>query len=240
MNTATRFTVMCLLLISTAAPERAWSQGSKKAPVQSIPALDKQAEKAQNEYLVNLADLANKYQDAGDVQKSMDMLKTILKIKPDADNIKSKLKEIEEAAFNDNVITVEVDSATGWSPTGLLLSKDKPIRLEAEGTYKFAANDILTPAGYATKDLARDMADGVPCGGLMALVGKSATAPAAGTRNPRQNQQRDTPHIVYIGTQKEFTPQDDGPLLLRLNVPESAKCTGKIKVKISGHFLSSR
>lgn len=212
------------------------AQGTKRpapAPVANSKSLDQQADKVQTEYLSGLADLATKYEEAGDVTKAVDMLKSILKIKPDADVVKARLKQLEESVFSDNVYSIDIEAGAGWVAAGVLVTKDKPVRFEADGTYKVAANDMLGPAGYPTQDLAHDMADGVPFGALMAMVGKSD----AGARKPNQ---KDAPKPMTIGARREITPQDSGPLFFKINVPESAKCTGKVKVKITGNMLPVR
>ena len=41
-----------------------------------------------------------------------------------------------------------------------------------------------------------------------------------------------------IGTSREFTPREDGVLLLRVNLPPGHKSSGKLKVRTSGHVKS--
>ena len=42
-----------------------------------------------------------------------------------------------------------------------------------------------------------------------------------------------------IGTNKEFTPKEDGVLLLNVNLPPGHKSTGKLRIRISGHINKS-
>jgi hypothetical protein len=210
------------------------AQSNRRAPAVSSKSLDSQAEDVQAKYLAGLADLASKYEEAGDLQKASDMLKGILKVKPDADVVKNKLKQFQESVFNDNVHVFELDAASGWVASNVHVSKDKPVRIEAEGTYKFSINEILGPAGYS----GQSMADGLPCGALIAMVGGPGEAPR--NRQSRNQKEKEQPHPVLIGASKEFTPNETGTLILRLNLPENARCTGKIKVKISGNFLATR
>lgn len=212
-----------------AAPVIASGQGGKRGSVQTTKSLDQAAEKAETEYLSNLADLANKYEEAGDVQKAGEMLKGILKIKPDAEVVKGKLKRIEEMVFKDNVHSMDVDTGSGWITTGILVSKDKPIRIEAEGTYKFTVNDVLGPNGYAGENLVSGVVEGIPCGSLMVVIGKSGDA-------ANRRDAKDLPRPMFVGNQKEIVPKEGGPLLFRVNVPEGSKCIGKIKVKITGNI----
>lgn len=218
--------VMALLLL----PGLASAQGGKRGGVPTTKSLDLAAEKAETDYLSNLADLAAKYEDAGELQKASDMLRGILRIKPDAEVVKAKLKKFEETVFKENVHTLEIDPGSGWIAAGILVSKDKPVRIEAEGSYKFIANDVLTPMGYPGDDLLRGVVEGVPTGALMAVVGSSSDS--GSSRRPP----KDLPKPMFIGSQKELTPKESGPLLFRMNVPDGSKCTGKIKVKVTGNI----
>jgi len=209
----------------------AQAQGSRRGSVPTTKSLDVAAEKAETDYLSSLADLAGKYEEAGDVQKASEMLKGILKLKPDAEVVKSKLKKFEEMVFKDNVHTLDVDAGGGWISAGVLVSKDKPIRIEAEGAYKFVTSDVLSPNGYPADDLIRGVVDGIPTGGLMAAIGKS------GDTGGGRRENKDLPKPMFIGTHKEIVPKESGPLLFRMNVPGGSKCTGKIKVKITGNIV---
>jgi len=208
----------------------AQAQGGRRGGVPTTKSLDVAAEKAETDYLSSLADLASKYEEAGDVQKASEMLKGILKLKPDAEVVKSKLKKFEEMVFKDNVHTLDVDAGGGWISAGVLVSKDKPIRIEAEGAYKFATSDVLSPNGYPADDLIRGVVDGIPTGGLMAAIGKS------GDTGGGRRDNKDLPKPMFVGTQREIVPKESGPLLFRMNVPGGSKCTGKIKVKITGNI----
>lgn len=213
-----------------AIADMAAAQGSKRNTIPTTKSLDAAAEKAETDYLSSLADLASKYEDAGDLQKASEMLKGILRIKPEAEVVKNKLKQFEEMVFKDNVHSIDVDAGSGWIAAGILVSKDKPVRIEAEGSYKLTASDVLGPGGYPGEDVIRGVVEGVPCGGLMAVIGKS------GETGNAKRAPKDLPRPIFIGTSKEITPKESGPLLFRVNVPEGAKCIGKLKVKITGNI----
>jgi len=223
--------VMSLLAVSNVR-----AQGSRRqpAPVANGKALDQQADKVLNDYLSGLADLATRYEDVGDTQKSSEMLRSILKVKPDADVVKARLKQLEEAVFTANIVTVDVDAGAGWVPAGVLVTKGKPVRFEVDGTYRLNLSDTIGPDGYVTHDLARDVAKEVPFGALMGMVGKSEVG------NSRRNSQKDAPHPFAIGAKREVEPSESGPLFFRINLPPSSKATGKFKVRISGNVLPTR
>jgi hypothetical protein len=216
----------CTLLFLSPVQVEAQRRGAQP----NMRTLDSAAEKAENEYIATLADLAKQYDEAGDKQKASEMLRNILKLKPDAEVVKNKLKQYEEAIFKDNVQTIDVDVSAGWVATGILVSKDKPVRIEADGTYRFSINESVGPGGFSNNNVANGVVEGIPCGALMAVVGKMSE-----TRGRKPNE-RDLPRPFLIGTQKEITPKETGPLLFRVNTPEGAKCIGKIKVKVTGNI----
>ncbi len=216
--------------------ESGWAQSSRRnTPPPSGKALDQQADKVVNDFLAGLADLATKYEETGDREKATEMLRSILKVRPDAEVVKARIKTLEEAVFNDNVTTIDLDPSSGWVATGVMVSKDKPVRVEADGNYRLTLSDNLTAVGYPSVDPARDVVDNVPFGGLMAMVAKSD----AGTRRPT-GREKDGPKITSIGARKEFSPNENGMLFLKINLPESARATGKLKVKITGNMLNTR
>ncbi|MCA8996220.1 MAG: hypothetical protein KDA60_15335 [Planctomycetales bacterium] len=222
-----RAAVLCGVMLTVVAPCEAQS---RKPPVGNTRPLDLQAEKVQNEYLQNLAGLASEYEKAGDTEKSAEMLRQILKVRPDVDAVKNKLKEIEESIFDDNTKTMEIDPSKSWTSTGVLVEKDKPVRIEATGTYKFVVNDTLGPNGYQGSTAVQEFSKDLPIGSLIAVV-----APA--NRNPKNKEE---PDPTFVGEGKEITFKEGGLLLLRANVPSNAICTGKLKVKISGNYAPAR
>jgi hypothetical protein len=204
------------------------AQGQRRPAPANTRQLDVQAEKVQTDFLKGLAELANKYEEAGEIDKAKEMLQSILKVKPDVESVKEKLKKFDEAVFKENQAEVEVDSARGWVNTGLIVTRDKPVHLESKGTYKFILNDDLGPNGFASRDTMRDLVSGVPTGGLMGMV---VAAPQGGNRNRSEE-----PRPFFIGERQEVTPKDTGLLWLKLNVPPSSKCIGKVKVTVTGNF----
>ena len=54
------------------------------------------------------------------------------------------------------------------------------------------------------------------------------------TNNPNDKEKIGEP--FEIGASKEFTPKEDGILLLNVNLPSGHKSTGKLRVHVSGHI----
>jgi hypothetical protein len=209
-------------------PTPAQSRRPKPDSPANLQALDTKAEDLEEAYLTGLLEVADGYEEAGELDKARESLEAILMLKPDSEAVKARLAEMEEAVFDANSHVVEVDVTKGWTTTGIRVTKDEPIRFEAEGTYRYILNETVGPDGFSQEDLMRDMASGVPSGALMGLI---VPAPRPGQREPPQP---DPPFM--IGSARELEPSTDGTLLLRLNVPQGHKCVGKVKVNISGNI----
>ncbi len=205
--------------------------GQSPAQSPSVRQLDKEAERVRNEYLERLNNLATAYDEAGEMEKAKATLRQILEIDPQAEAAQEKLDELENRVFEQKTVTVDVDVSRGWVSSGLLVEKGKPIRFEAEGSYKLIANATLDPDGYPTADLTRDVVAGIDFGKLMGLVVARPQGP-----NRKKKPQPGTPFA--IGTKTEATPERDGLLFLRLNIPGGTKSNGKLKVTISGNIRS--
>jgi hypothetical protein len=224
----------CLAAAVAGGALPAWAQGRRPKPDAplNVKSLDDKAAALEQDYLNGLFDLAQGYEDAGLTEKAKTVLQDILKLKPDAELVKARLKELDEAVFDENVRTVEVDVAKGWMFTGFDVKRDAPIRFTAEGTYRFILNESIGPDGLSHEDVMRDMAAGVPSGALMGLI---VPPPKQGQRQP------DKPGAPFaIGASREFSPSEDGKLLLRMNLPPGTKSVGKIKVTISGNLRAAQ
>lgn len=203
---------------------------SKSAPA-NTRLLDLQAQKIQQDFVKGLGELVTQYESAGERTKAMDLLKSMLKLDPNLDAAKAKLKELEEAVFEERVIEIEIDSSGSWVSAGVQVSKGEPFRVEAAGTYKFIVNETLGPDGMKTNDPTRDLITGIPCGALMGMV-VDANRPRRGRTEP--------PAPFAIGAAEEITPKTSGSLFLKLNTPPGAKCIGKIKATVSGNISRRR
>ena len=216
-----------VVLMTVAIVPSVQAQGRRPKP-NELRSLDFKAEQAQQEFLNSLFDLAKNYEEAGAIEKSREMLNAMLKINPDAELVKKKLKEFDEAVFGNRIKTIDVDTSLGWTNTGVVVTKDKPFRIEATGSYKFIVNADLGPEGYDEKNAARDLVVDVPTGALMGMI--------ATKTNPKNRRNPPKPEPFFVGSQSEITPEESGVLLLKVNVPPLAKCIGKLKVKLSGNI----
>lgn len=208
------------------------AQGTRPRPntATSLRALESKAQEARDSYLAQLNDLAKGYEDSGDIERAQEALAQVLKINPDDARVKAKIKELQDKVYNENQRVIEVESTRGWISTGLRVTRGEPIRLQAEGSYKFIVNTDLGPDGFSTKNVMQDMGAGVDCGALMGVV---VGDPSPRNRSPQPGEP------FQIGREVEHKPSLDGLLFVRLNVPPGSKCIGKVKVMVSGHISPS-
>jgi hypothetical protein len=192
----------------------------------NIRSLESKAQEAQREYLQQLATLAKTYEDSGNVEQAQEALRQMLKVDPENDQVREKMKELEEKVFEENNRVFEVDSSKGWIST-VKVKKGEPIRLMAEGTYKMIVNSDIGPEGFSTADVMRDMGAGINCGALMGAV---LEEPSQRNRTPQMGKP------FPVGKEAEVKPEADGVLFLKLNVPPGSKNIGKVKVMVAGNI----
>lgn len=201
--------------------------GSSPATPSALRSLESKTQEARDAYLAQLSELAQGYEDSGDVERAQETLQQILRITPEDAKIKARLTALRNKVFDNNQKIIEVDSSKGWVSTGLRVTKGEPIRLRAEGSYKFIVNTDVGPDGFPTRNVMQDMGAGVNCGALMGVV---VSDPTPRNRTPQPGDP------FQIGTELEYKPDADGVLFVRLNIPPASKCIGKVKLLIAGNF----
>jgi hypothetical protein len=226
--------VTASLVVLVAGVSVSWSQAKKpkdKDKKEPSPAvvrtLESQAEKAKTEYVNGLIEVAKGFEEQGLTDKTKDTLKSILTVVPDFEPARIRLKELEEAIFKENTVEVEVDASKAWTPVGIAVSRDKPLRLIADGSVRLILNDQVGPDGMEGGDPTNGQVNGVPLGALVGIV-----------RDPRATGGKDQKLEPFVvGKEKEITPRNEGLLFLKINLPANTQSKGKIRVQISGYFM---
>jgi hypothetical protein len=221
----------CAMLVAAVSQGQGNARKGKPATPSQLKSMDAEAQKLIDSYAAGLQDLAQSYEDAGQVERAKAMLDALLKVDPENERAKAKLKEFSEAVFAANELEIDVDAANAWTATNISVMKEKPVRFAASGTYKFIVNETLGPDGFPTTDVVRDMAD-APLGALVGVVVPPQALP--GGRADAQQKLPGRPFL--IGSEKEYTPTEDGVVYVKLNVPPASKCSGKVRVTISGNL----
>ena len=212
--------------------------GKSKAKPKAISAgemkkLDVRMEDVQKSFVKETATLIRDFEEAGQPDRAKLLLEVLLKLDPKNDQLQKKLDAINDQILNQTEFNYELDVSKGWVPVGVVTG-GKPARITAEGDYKFDAAGKLTADGVPSQDPANDMVAGIPLGTLMGVVMPVNAQP---NRNNNGNPNRPPPFAVK--SEHEWTPKQDGVLLLKVNFPPATKCTGKLKLKLSGMLKAS-
>ncbi len=206
------------------------AQGGRPRPrddeAPDVRQLDIEADRLQQEFLQNLVNLATSYEEAGEIEKAKETFGTVLTLDPENEQVQEKINELNNRVFEENQTTVEVDVAEGWVNTGIMVAKDRPVRIEAQGSYRFIVNEELGPTGFPTGDPSTQIIDGIPAGTLMGVV------------FPRNRPQGEGQQLqpFSIGASREYSPTEDGVLYLRVNLPANHRCVGKLVAAFSGNI----
>ena len=219
--------VVMILIVSLCTPMLGYAQSGKLNIASSTRAIDLEAEKLEADFLKGFARIAQSYEEAGNSEKAQAVLQVLLRMRPNAEGVKKKLSQLEESVFEENKTSLEFDVSSTLVNTSLFLEKGKKVRLEISGTYKAILNDMVGPDGY-TRDTSNAAARNAPFGSVVGLI----IPPDEGSGNKKSKE----PQAFVIGTQKELTPPSSGVLFLRLNVPPTTKCIGRLKVEVRGNF----
>jgi|GEM_PF-308845 hypothetical protein len=208
-------------------------QGSKKkvtppSPIQ-LRQLELARKKTLEEFVTNTVKLSVEYERVGLLEESKKLLQTVQKIEAGAPGLKKQLQDkldsLENSIMSENPFQFELDTSKGWGDPIARVQKGKPIRIQSAGNYRFQLQTVVGPKGFPTEDPIKEMAKGVRCGALMALI-----VPVDDKGKPGKPSGQ-----IEIGEGREITPKDNGLLFLSINAPLGHKCTGDIDIQLSGY-----
>ncbi|QDT44556.1 hypothetical protein Pan241w_46680 [Gimesia alba] len=186
--------------------------------------LNIQADKLRDSFIRQSADIAKKYSDAGDYEKSREMLESILSIKKDVPGVKAMIKQLNEKLMTSNSADFEIDASRNWSTPAGFVAKGKMVRIQSTGAYDFVTDIKTSVKGLPDSTPMKELAAGIPAGALMGIV------------ISQEKGKRKLGKPFTIGEKAEYVPKDDGILMIGLNLPAGHRSTGKIKVRISGYI----
>jgi hypothetical protein len=197
---------------------------TKTKPITSgaLKQIDLKADRLKDSITKDAAVLAKEYEDAGFLEKAKNLYEVLLKLDPDQSAVQQKVKDLNEQILSSNETEIEFDVSRGWSqPLGKVF-KDRPMRIQAEGDYKFSISTDLSANGLPTADNGQELYPGAPPGALIGVI--------LADKKPGKP--------FMIGDNKDFSPQQDGVLMVKINAPASQKCTGKLSLRLSGYVLA--
>lgn len=224
--TAVVLTLGTPLAGQTGKGKTAKTKGGASLPPAGSPAvraLDVKVEKLQDGFVRESADFIKAYEDAGQYDRAKFLCEVLLKLDPDRPGLKEKLDKLTEMALESNEFEFDLDVSQGWTNVGAMAVKDRLVRIEAKGDFKFSVSVDTTPEGLPSDNPATDFVAGIAPGALMGVL---VVDNKPGKPFP-------------IKSRHEFTPDKNGLLLMKVNAPSGHKCTGKISVKLSGFGRTS-
>lgn len=198
--------------------------------------LDSKLEDVQRSFLKDTESIIKGYEEGGQFERAKILLEVLRKLDPKNEVIKKKLEQLDTQILDSTEFEIDLDPSKGWQPVGIV-AKDQPLRIDADGDYKFVASLPVTADGFPTKDPANDMVGSAPLGAVVAIImpptGTAGAGGGGGGGGGGGNNQKQ-PNAFHVGTKFEQPAPRDGMLLLKVNVPLGSKCTGKLKIKVGG------
>ena len=134
------------------------------------------------------------------------------------EGLQQEIVRINEGLMLENDATLEMDVSKFWGSAICDVTEGKAFRLTAIGEYKMSYSTSIPVTGLPTENPAQDYVSVGPFGALIGVIVTDG--------NPGE------PFVVNGGL--EQTPKKSGQLYLRVNIPATAKCTGTIKLQLSG------
>jgi hypothetical protein len=219
---AVSLVVGCLAAGGLAVAQTGTSKTKSKKPLgpAAIEALNRRAEQLGANLYKEADDISKGFEEAGDYERAKTLLEVLLKLDPKNAKLKERIEQLTDKMLDSSEFEYELDVSRAWSAPVGVVTKDKLVRIEASGDYKFVSSITATPEGLPTDDAGNDLIGSLPVGALIGVIIN------AETKKPEKP--------FEIKAKREWTPRQTGYLQLRVNVPNGHKCTGKLKVKLSG------
>ncbi|MFK7819407.1 MAG: hypothetical protein AB8G99_11865 [Planctomycetaceae bacterium] len=210
--------VTCAVL-ATSADAQSRRKNDKPTPEK----LQVRAKKAEETLAKEYISIATGFYDIGDVEKAKDFLVRLNELREDLPGVREKIKELEEELMSSNEDRITIDVSKGWGDAIAEVTKGEAFRIVAAGDYKLSLQASLDVEGVTGRDPIHDMAPNVPFGALMGIIQGPDGKPSK-------------PFAIRSGI--EHSPRKSGLLYVRVNTPPGAKCTGRVKVQISGKVVT--
>jgi hypothetical protein len=199
---------------------------TKKINPLEVKRLDARLDEVRDSFLRDTTTLILSYENLGQYERAKTLLESLQKLDPRNEPIKAKLGELNTKIIESNEFEVELATDESWQPIGAV-TKDRMLRIRATGDYNLTVSlTSLGPDGLPTANPAEDLVANVPLGAVMGVITPAGSAGSTPNDKP--------PRPFAVGASFEKPADRDGILHLKVNVPPGARCTGSLKVKISG------
>lgn len=186
----------------------------------SAKELEARAAQAEQAMIEEFKDIANAFYNAGEKEKAMQMLKRLKDLSPELKGVDEHIKSIDAELLQENQEDIDVDTRKGvWEQIGQVY-EEKRFLVQAAGEFRVTYTATISVEGLEPDKDAKDYLPGAPLGCLLGVI---VTDGKPGRPFP-------------IRSKVEHTPKKNGLLFVKVNVPEGARCTGKLKVRVSGYI----
>jgi hypothetical protein len=211
---------------SAAKPGGAAKPASKKVNPLEVKRLDARLDEVRESFLRDTTNLILSYENLGQYERAKTLLESLQKLDPRNEPIKAKLGELNAKIIDTNEFEVELAPDESWQPIGAV-TKDRLLRIRVTGDYNVSISlTSVGPDGLPTANPAEDLVANVPLGAVMGVITPAGSA--GGSQNDKP------PRPFAVGANFDKPADRDGILHLKVNVPPGARCTGSLKVKVSG------
>jgi hypothetical protein len=211
---------------SSAKPGAAAKANAKKVNPLEVKRLDARLDEVRESFLRDTTTLIMSYENLGQYERAKTLLESLQKLDPRNEPIKAKLGELNAKIIATNEFDAEIETDASWQPIGAV-TKDRMLRIRVAGDYNLTISlTSLGPDGLPTANPAEDLVANVPLGAVMGVITPAGSAGG--------NQADKPPRPFAVGSSYEKPADRDGILHLKVNVPPGARCTGTLKVKVSG------
>lgn len=214
---ATVVVAACCVIIQSVAHAQGSRRRGDDAP--SEKSLEVRLEKAETSLVEEYKEVAQEFYKQGNKEKAMKMLQRLKQLNPKLEGLADHIDTIGEELMQENSNEIELDTRKTWEAIGDV-AEGRPFRIAAAGDYKMTFSATVGVTGLAPDQESKDYLPGAPLGCLMATVvvdGKPGK-----------------PFPVMAAL--EHTPKKSGKLFLKVNVPDGTRCTGKLKILVSGYI----
>ena len=213
-----------------AKPTGAAKPAGKKINPLEVKRLDARLDEVRESFLRDTTNLILSYENLGQFERAKTLLESLQKLDPRNEPIKAKLGELNAKIIESNEFEVELATDESWQPIGAV-AKDRMLRIRVVGDYNLTVSlTSLGPEGLPTANPAEDLVANVPLGAVMGVITPAGSPGqfAGGGQNDRP------PRPFAVGGSYEKPADRDGILHLKVNVPPGARCSGTLKVNVSG------
>ena len=182
-----------------------------------LPAPDKQLSALHAEFVKKAEKLAGEYIRRKQPDRAVAVYEEILKLVPDEPRAKQQLDRLRQFEANAGRKVFEVQANRDWQDTGVRVIAGKPLKMTALGTWTLNMSADLGPDGMEMPKVLKDF----KLGSLIGMIDDPAAK---------------EPKYFVIGSAKELTADQSGPLLVRIHDPDPSDNHGAVTLEITGRF----